>query len=125
MALGKELFSCVAAHHLAAMIASCQAACAVLDGCLRCAGNLFGFGYRAMNKPYLHYFEIGAGGGVMRNFSVTIPDAVMMHDFAMTEGHVVFPDLPLIARPEARLPPCVTTACAKVGRADAMSKLAA
>ena len=60
-----------------------------------------------MKKPYLHYFEIGAEGGVMRDFPVTIPDAVMMHDFAMTERHVIFPDLPLIARPEARPPPCM------------------
>ena len=46
----------------------------------------------------------------MCDFPVTIPDAVMMHDFAMTERHVIFLDLPLIARSEACPPPCIASA---------------
>ena len=61
-----------------------------------CAGELHGFGYRSRDRPYLHYFVIGAGGLVKKDMSINIPDPVMMHDFAMTEQHVVFLDFPLM-----------------------------
>jgi len=63
------------------------------------AGELFGFGYGS-SKPSLHYFVLSAGGMVKSDIQVSIPDATMMHDFAMTEDFVIFLDFPLISNPE-------------------------
>lgn len=33
---------------------------------------------------------------------ITIPESVMMHDFAITENYSIFMDLPLLFRPKVR-----------------------
>lgn len=49
----------------------------------------------------MHYYVIGKGGTVKLDLDITLPDPVMMHDFAITEDYAVFMDLPLIFTREA------------------------
>lgn len=43
----------------------------------------------------MHYYVVGKGGNVKLDMDVTLPDPVMMHDFAITEDYAVFMDFPL------------------------------
>jgi hypothetical protein len=45
--------------------------------------------------PYLHYIRIGADGVLQQLEGIEIPNMVMMHDFNVTQNHVVFMDLPV------------------------------
>ncbi len=44
----------------------------------------------------MHYYVIGKGGTVKLDMDITLPDPVMMHDFAITEDYAVFMDFPLV-----------------------------
>src|SRR5437899_2194746 len=47
-------------------------------------------------EPYLVYYVIDASGALVRSEPITIPRAVMMHDFAISREHVLFFDLPVV-----------------------------
>ena len=49
----------------------------------------------AMQDAMLHYIRIAADGSVAQLEGIDIPNMVMMHDFNVTQNHVVFMDLPV------------------------------
>jgi carotenoid cleavage dioxygenase len=59
------------------------------------SGEMHFFGYSPM-APYLRYHVVDAHGVLTRSVEIDIPKPVMMHDFVITENHVVFFDLPAI-----------------------------
>ena len=58
-------------------------------------GELIAFSYLSPEPPYLNYIRISADGAVQQIEGIEIPNMVMMHDFNVTQNHVVFMDLPL------------------------------
>ncbi len=58
-------------------------------------GELLFFGSR-LRPPYLTYYRASAAGEILQTRVIEIPCATMMHDFAITERHVVFLDLPVV-----------------------------
>ncbi|MEO7428445.1 MAG: carotenoid oxygenase family protein [Acidimicrobiales bacterium] len=58
-------------------------------------GELLFFGY-GLVPPYLTFYRLDAGGTLVEKAEIELPDPVMMHDFAITEHHVVFLDAPAI-----------------------------
>jgi carotenoid cleavage dioxygenase-like enzyme len=46
--------------------------------------------------PYLQYHVIGADGGLRRSEVIDVAGPSLMHDWAMTENHVLFFDLPVV-----------------------------
>jgi carotenoid cleavage dioxygenase len=59
-------------------------------------GELVFFGYDTLGPPFLRYHVVEASGALVHSEPVTLPRAVMMHDFAVTDSRVVFMDLPVI-----------------------------
>lgn len=57
-------------------------------------GELHFFGYDA-RPPFLTYHRLDAAGRLVHSREITVPAATMMHDFAITEHHVVWLDLPV------------------------------
>ena len=62
---------------------------------------MFGFGYNLTKAPFLTYRVVSQAGAMRPPVPVTLPDPVMMHDFAVTERYAVFMDMPLVFKPEA------------------------
>ncbi|WP_329090834.1 carotenoid oxygenase family protein [Streptosporangium sp. NBC_01469] len=58
-------------------------------------GELLFFGY-GFAPPYLTYHRLSAGGELVESRQVEVPGPTMMHDFAITENHVVWLDLPVL-----------------------------
>jgi carotenoid cleavage dioxygenase len=60
-------------------------------------GHMLCFAYEAKGEgtPDIAYFEIDADGRLLRETWFQGPHAAMIHDFAVTENHVVFPLIPL------------------------------
>ncbi|MFF0492603.1 carotenoid oxygenase family protein [Nocardia sp. NPDC004068] len=58
-------------------------------------GELLFFGTR-LRPPYLTYYRASPTGELLQAQVVEIPEPTMMHDFAVTERHVVFLDLPVV-----------------------------
>ncbi|KAJ8492688.1 hypothetical protein OPV22_014409 [Ensete ventricosum] len=61
--------------------------------------EMFTFGYSHV-PPYVTYRVITKDGVMLDPVPITIPDPVMMHDFAITENYAIFMDLPLYFRPK-------------------------
>ncbi|GMN53615.1 hypothetical protein TIFTF001_022759 [Ficus carica] len=62
-------------------------------------GEMFTFGYAPM-PPYVTYRVISKDGFMHDPVTITIPDPVMMHDFAITENYgILLMDLPMIFKP--------------------------
>jgi carotenoid cleavage dioxygenase-like enzyme len=59
-------------------------------------GDLHFFGYNILGPPYLRYHVADATGRLTRTEEITIPGASMVHDFAITERHIVWLDLPVL-----------------------------
>ncbi|MBW4542932.1 MAG: carotenoid oxygenase family protein [Symplocastrum torsivum CPER-KK1] len=57
-------------------------------------GEMLFFGY-SVHPPYLQYSVVSASGELLRTVPIDLPEAVMMHDFAITENYTIFMDLPL------------------------------
>ncbi|MEV4257164.1 carotenoid oxygenase family protein, partial [Spirillospora sp. NPDC049652] len=58
-------------------------------------GDLLFFGYGFV-PPYLTYHRLSADGKLVESREVEVPGPTMMHDFAITENHVVWLDLPMV-----------------------------
>jgi carotenoid cleavage dioxygenase-like enzyme len=58
-------------------------------------GELHFFGY-GFFPPYLTYHVADASGRLVRSEEISVPGPTMMHDFNLTEHHVVFMDLPVV-----------------------------
>nr|CAB3466645.1 unnamed protein product [Digitaria exilis] len=61
--------------------------------------EMFTFGY-SHEPPYCTYRVITKDGTMLDPVPITIPESVMMHDFAITENYSIFMDLPLLFRPK-------------------------
>lgn len=59
-------------------------------------GELHFFGYGNIFQPHVTYHRADAAGNLTVNRPLEVPALTMMHDFAMTSGHVVFMDLPIV-----------------------------
>ncbi len=59
-------------------------------------GELHFFGYGNIFQPHVTYHRADADGVLTVNRPVEVPALTMMHDFAMTSGHVIFMDLPIV-----------------------------
>ncbi|XAR62756.1 9-cis-epoxycarotenoid dioxygenase [Bertholletia excelsa] len=55
-------------------------------------GDLHSLSYNVLKKPYLRYFKIDKWGRKSRDIPISLPQPTMIHDFAITENHVVVPD---------------------------------
>ncbi|GHE28918.1 carotenoid cleavage dioxygenase [Streptosporangium violaceochromogenes] len=58
-------------------------------------GDLHFFGYGFL-PPYLTYHRLSAAGELVESRVVDVPGPTMVHDFAITENHVVWLDLPVV-----------------------------
>ncbi|MFC3981658.1 carotenoid oxygenase family protein [Streptosporangium jomthongense] len=58
-------------------------------------GELHFFGYGFM-PPYLTYHRLSAAGELVESREVEVPGPTMIHDFAITENHVIWLDLPVV-----------------------------
>ncbi|XP_038875554.1 9-cis-epoxycarotenoid dioxygenase NCED6, chloroplastic [Benincasa hispida] len=56
------------------------------------SGDLHGLSYNMIKKPYLKYLRFDRFGKKSRDVDITLPEPTMIHDFAITENHVVIPD---------------------------------
>ena len=70
------------------------------------SGELLGFRYW-FDEPFAEYFVIGADGRFVRSVPIDTTASVMMHDFSVTDQHVVFYDLPVTFRIDLALDPNV------------------
>jgi carotenoid cleavage oxygenase len=59
-------------------------------------GELHFFGYDVMGPPWLRYHVLDRDGNLVRSEDIDVAGPVMIHDFAITEHHVVFFDLPVV-----------------------------
>jgi len=59
-------------------------------------GELHFFGYGNLFEPHVSYHRADADGVLTVNRPVEVPALTMMHDFAMSAGHVIFMDLPIV-----------------------------
>jgi carotenoid cleavage dioxygenase len=58
-------------------------------------GELFGFGYGQL-PPYLTYHRISADGRLVASEEIPVGGPTMIHDFAISERHAIFMDLPVV-----------------------------
>jgi carotenoid cleavage dioxygenase len=58
-------------------------------------GELHFFGYRFL-PPFLTYHRLDPQGRLVQSEVIDVPGPTMIHDFAITERHVVFMDLPIV-----------------------------
>ncbi len=62
-------------------------------------GELLFFGYSA-EPPFLRFHVADAAGRLTRSEVIETPVGTMLHDFAVTREHVIFPQFPATFRPE-------------------------
>ncbi|MGW2152747.1 carotenoid oxygenase family protein [Nonomuraea sp. NPDC001699] len=55
--------------------------------------HFFGYGYF---PPFLTYHRLSAAGELVESREIEVPRPTMMHDFAVTEHHLVWLDLPVV-----------------------------
>ena len=58
-------------------------------------GEMLFFGYGIM-PPFLTYHRVSAAGELVQSEIIDVKAATMVHDFAITENHVLFLDLPML-----------------------------
>jgi carotenoid cleavage oxygenase len=59
-------------------------------------GEMLFFGYDITGPPFLRFHVVDRDGNLVRSEDIDIKGPAMVHDFAITENHVVFFDLPVI-----------------------------
>ncbi|XP_059630095.1 9-cis-epoxycarotenoid dioxygenase NCED6, chloroplastic [Cornus florida] len=55
-------------------------------------GDLYSLSYNVLKKPYLKYLKFDACGRKSRDVPISVQQPTMIHDFAITESHVIIPD---------------------------------
>jgi carotenoid cleavage dioxygenase-like enzyme len=65
-------------------------------------GEMVFFGYSPF-PPYLRYHVVDASGALVHSADIDLPNPIMIHDFAVTEHHVVFLDAPALFDAEAMM----------------------
>jgi len=65
-------------------------------------GEMVAFGYSFL-EPYLTYLRVSATGELAQVENITVGAPTMMHDFNVTQNHVVFMDLPAVFSLEAAM----------------------
>ncbi|QIS20568.1 dioxygenase [Nocardia terpenica] len=65
------------------------------------SGELHFFGY-GTTAPYVTYHRLSARGELTASIGIEVPAPTMMHDFAITDRHIVWLDLPVTYAPELR-----------------------
>jgi carotenoid cleavage dioxygenase len=58
-------------------------------------GELISFGYGQL-PPYLVYLRVSPDGKLVQSEEITVGGPTMMHDFAISEKHALFMDLPVV-----------------------------
>lgn len=58
-------------------------------------GELHFFGYRFI-QPFLTYHVLDASGALVKSEVIEVPGSTMIHDFGITDSHVIFMDLPIV-----------------------------
>lgn len=65
-------------------------------------GEMLAFGYSFLG-PYLTYLRVSATGELVQVEPITVGGPTMMHDFNVTQNHVIFMDLPAVFSLEAAM----------------------
>jgi len=58
-------------------------------------GEMLSFGYGQL-PPYLTYLRVSPDGKLVQAEEIEVGGPTMMHDFAVSEGHAIFMDLPVV-----------------------------
>ncbi len=58
-------------------------------------GEMHFFGYGFFD-PFLTYHRVSASGELVQSEVIDVPGPTMIHDFAITDKHVIFMDLPIV-----------------------------
>jgi carotenoid cleavage dioxygenase len=59
-------------------------------------GEMVFFGYDIFGPPYVRYHVVDRNGQLVKTEDITFGGPVMVHDFSITEQHVVWMDLPVV-----------------------------
>ncbi|XP_006349526.1 9-cis-epoxycarotenoid dioxygenase NCED6, chloroplastic [Solanum tuberosum] len=59
-------------------------------------GEFYTLSYNVLKKPYLKFFKFDTWGNKSRDISISLQNPSMIHDFAITEGHVIIPDYQVV-----------------------------
>ncbi|XP_051133116.1 9-cis-epoxycarotenoid dioxygenase NCED6, chloroplastic [Andrographis paniculata] len=55
-------------------------------------GDFYTLSYNVLTKPYLKFFKFSKWGEKAREIEISLPHPTMVHDFAISESHVIIPD---------------------------------
>lgn len=74
-------------------------------------GEMFSYSVNFFQAPYLTLFKVSVDGRKRANVNITLPEACLIHDFAITSKYIVFPDTQIVLRMQdmfsAKSPVCV------------------
>jgi carotenoid cleavage dioxygenase-like enzyme len=59
-------------------------------------GELHFFGYSPYGPPFVTYHRLSRSGALVRSVPIDLPEPILMHDFAITANHIIWPDLPMV-----------------------------
>ncbi|XP_047979154.1 9-cis-epoxycarotenoid dioxygenase NCED6, chloroplastic-like [Salvia hispanica] len=55
-------------------------------------GDLYSLSYNVISQPHLKFLKFAKNGKMTREVGISLQQPTMIHDFAMTQSHVVIPD---------------------------------
>ncbi|KAM3268150.1 9-cis-epoxycarotenoid dioxygenase NCED6, chloroplastic [Capsicum chacoense] len=59
-------------------------------------GEFYTLSYNVLKKPYLKFFKFDTCGNKSRDISISLRTPSVIHDFAITESHVIIPDYQVV-----------------------------